>query len=182
MDMETPLVLELRENKLRDCLVEMSKRWLEAFHRKGVRLEAYIDPSIPTFRFDYQKVQQVTANLLDNALKHTPSGGTVVLRAAPHFWNRREQVVNMAPLKERRRFRLPRPNCAGVSVTGALEHDQKILDGYEAVSLSPHTSEESLAIGLTVAKRLVLEHHGKICVEASSTGSRYAFLLPMDQG
>src|SRR3989442_1598949 len=58
------LVLQLRENDLRDCLDELSKRWFEAFQRKGVRLEAKIDPSIPTFRFDYQKVQQVAANLI----------------------------------------------------------------------------------------------------------------------
>ena len=46
------LVLQLRENDLRDCLEELSKRWTEAFQRKGVRLEVNIDPSIATFRFD----------------------------------------------------------------------------------------------------------------------------------
>ncbi|MGH9743483.1 MAG: sensor histidine kinase, partial [Candidatus Acidiferrum sp.] len=80
------LVLQLRENDLRDCLDELSKRWSEAFQRKGVKLDASFDPSIPTFRFDYQKVQQAAANLLDNSLKHTPAGGTVTLRAGPHFW------------------------------------------------------------------------------------------------
>ncbi|MGH9741000.1 MAG: sensor histidine kinase, partial [Candidatus Acidiferrum sp.] len=80
------LVLQLRENDLRDCLDELAKRWSEAFQRKGVKLEASFDPSIPTFRFDYQKVQQAAANLLDNSLKHTPAGGTVTLRAGPHFW------------------------------------------------------------------------------------------------
>src|SRR6201984_2064923 len=69
------LVLQLRENDLRDCLDEVAKRWSEAFQRKGVKLEASFDPSIPNFRFDYQKVQQAAANLLDNALKHTPAGG-----------------------------------------------------------------------------------------------------------
>jgi nitrogen-specific signal transduction histidine kinase len=186
--MEEPF-LQLRENDLGNCLDELSKRWFETFQRKGVRLEANIDPSIPTFRFDCQKVQQVAANLLDNALKHTPSGGTVVLRAAPHFWER--CVATMAPMQERRRFRLPRPNSVEVSVTGALEHDQKILDDYDALTSefliarmeSPsraQTSEESRAIGLTVAKRLVLAHHGKIWVEPSPTESRYVFLLPMD--
>src|SRR3984893_3623662 len=33
------LVLQMRENDLRDCLEEMAKRWMEAFQRKGVRLE-----------------------------------------------------------------------------------------------------------------------------------------------
>ena len=76
-----------------------------------------------------------------------------------------------------------RPNGVQVTVTGALEHDQKILDGYSTVPPSrAQTFEESLAIGLTIAKRLILAHHGKIWVEASSAGSRYAFLMPMDQG
>src|SRR5271168_3362839 len=87
------LVLQLRENDLRDCLDELAKRWSEAFQRKGVKLEASFDPSVPTFKFDYQKVQQAAANLLDNALKHTPAGGTVTLRAAPHFWERRVAAV-----------------------------------------------------------------------------------------
>jgi signal transduction histidine kinase len=87
------LVLQLRENDLRDCLDELAKRWTEAFQRKGVKLDATFDPSIPTFRFDYQKVQQAAANLLDNSLKHTPAGGTVTLRAAPHFWERRATTV-----------------------------------------------------------------------------------------
>src|SRR5260370_14760939 len=62
------LVLQLRENDLRDCLDELSKRWLEAIPRKSVKLDASFDPSIPPFRFAYQKVQQAAANLLHNAL------------------------------------------------------------------------------------------------------------------
>jgi signal transduction histidine kinase len=176
------LVLQLRENDLRDCLDELSKRWVEAFQRKGVRLEANIDPSIPTFRFDYQKVQQVAANLLDNALKHTPSGGTVVLKAAPHFWDRR--VATMAPLEERRRFRLPRPNSVEVSVrdSGAgipAEHHQEIFEDF--VRVDRNTS--GMGLGLAIAKRLIQAHRGKIWVESDpNSGSRFAFLLPMDQG
>src|SRR5256714_14696437 len=123
------LVLQLRENDLRDCLDEMAKRWAEAFQRKGVRLDVNLDPSIPTFRFDYQKVQQAAANLLDNSLKHTPSGGVVTLVAKPNFWERR--VAELAPTQERRRFRLPRPNSVEVSVSDsgsgiAPEHHQEI--------------------------------------------------------
>src|SRR5258708_27801166 len=99
---------------MRDCMDEMAKGWAEAFQRKGVKLEVNLDPSIPTFRFDYQKVQQAAANLLDNALKHTPAGGTVTLHAGPHFWERR--VAEAAPIQERRQFRLPRPNSFAVSV------------------------------------------------------------------
>jgi len=175
------LVLQLRENDLRDCLVEMTGRWSEAFQRKGVKLETQIDPSIPTFKFDYQKVQQAAANLLDNALKHTPTGGTVVLRAKPHFWERR--VAEVAPVEERRRFRLPRPNSAEVSVTDsgtgiAPEHHQEIFEDF--VRVDRNTS--GMGLGLAIAKRLIQAHRGKIWVESESQrGSTFAFLLPMDQ-
>jgi signal transduction histidine kinase len=176
------LVLQLRENDLRDCLGELSKRWMEAFQRKGVRLDASIDASIPTFRFDYQKVQQAAANLLDNSLKHTPAGGSVTLRAAPHFWERR--VAALAPVEERRRFRLQRPNSVEVSVadTGpgiAAEHHQEIFEDF--VRVDRNTS--GMGLGLAIAKRLIQAHRGKIWVESESrSGSRFTFLLPMDQG
>ncbi len=176
------LVLQLRENDLRDCLDELSKRWSEAFQRKGVKLEASFDPSIPTFRFDYQKVQQAAANLLDNSLKHTPAGGSVTLRAGPHFWERR--VAGVAPAQERRRYRLPRPNSVEVSVTDsgpgiAAEHHQEIFEDF--VRVDRNTS--GMGLGLAIAKRLIQAHRGKIWVESEhQRGSTFTFLLPMDPG
>lgn len=176
------LVLQLRENDLRDCLEELAKRWTDAFQRKGVRLESCVDPSIPTFRFDYQKVQQAAANLLDNALKHTPEGGVVTLRAAPHFWERR--VATVKATEERRRFRLPRPNSAEVSVSDsgpgiAPEHHQEIFEDF----VRADRNTPGMGLGLAIAKRLIQAHRGKIWVESESPkGSRFSFLLPMDQG
>jgi len=175
------LVLQLRENDLRDCLDEVAKRWSEAFQRKGVKLEASFDPSIPNFRFDYQKVQQAAANLLDNALKHTPAGGMVTLHAGPHFWERR--VSEVAPIQERRRFRLPRPNSVEVSVadTGPgipAEHHQEIFEDFVRVD----RNTTGMGLGLAIAKRLIQAHRGKIWVEdGQAGGSKFTFLLPMDQ-
>src|SRR6267142_732687 len=175
------LVLQLRENDLRDCLEEVAKRWAEAFQRKGVKLEAAFDPSIPNFRFDYQKVQQAAANLLDNALKHTPAGGTVTLHAGPHFWERR--VAEVAPIQERRQFRLPRPNSVEVSVADSgpgipAEHHQEIFEDFVRVD----RNTTGMGLGLAIAKRLIQAHRGKIWVESEPVGgSRFTFLLPMDQ-
>lgn len=176
------LVLQLRENDLRDCLEELAKRWSEAFQRKGVKLDASFDPSIANFKFDYQKVQQAAANLLDNALKHTPAGGTVRMRAAPHFWERR--VAEVAPIQERRRFRLPRPNSVEVSVADSgpgipAEHHQEIFEDFVRVD----RNTTGMGLGLAIAKRLIQAHRGKIWVESEpTTGSKFTFLLPMDQG
>jgi signal transduction histidine kinase len=175
------LVLQLRENDLRDCLEDLAKRWAEAFQRKSVKLDMYFDPSVPTFKFDYQKVQQAAANLLDNSLKHTPGGGTVTLRAAPHFWERR--VAESLPSQERRRFRLPRPNSVEISVSDsgpgiAAEHHQEIFEDF--VRVDRNTS--GMGLGLAIAKRLIQAHRGKIWVESEPRkGSTFTFLLPMDQ-
>ena len=175
------LVLQLRENDLRDCLAEIGSRWSEWYQRKGVKLETNLDPSIPSFKFDYQKVQQVVSNLMDNALKHTPSGGSVVLRARPHFWERR--VADVAPVEDRRRFRLPRPNSVEVSVTDsgpgiAPEYHQEIFEDFMRVD----KNTSGMGLGLAIAKRLIQAHRGKIWVESEAhRGSTFAFLLPMDE-
>src|SRR5579872_2442562 len=79
------LVLQLRENDMRDCVTDLTCRWQDAFKRAEVHLEIKMSPEMPHFKFDYQKVQQCMANLLDNALKHTQAGGLVTLRAEQHF-------------------------------------------------------------------------------------------------
>jgi len=175
------LALHLRENNLADCLEELAVRWQEAFQKKGVRLETRIEPGLPVFRFDYQKVQQAVANLLDNALKHTPAGGSVTLRAGPHFWDRR--VAALTPVQERRRAHAPKPNSVEVSVsdTGpgiATEHHQEIFEDF--VRVDPNTT--GMGLGLAIAKRLIQAHRGKIWVDSTpECGSTFAFLMPLDQ-
>ena len=174
------LVLHLRENDLRDCLGELATRWHEAFVRKQVRLDATLSGDLPIFKFDYQKVQQTVANLLDNALKHTPAGGHVKLRAEVHFWERRsaEELQSV----ERRRERVQRPNSLKVSVsdTGpgiASEHHQEIFEDFVRVD----RTSSGMGLGLAIAKRLVQAHCGKIWVESEPRrGCTFTFLLPMD--
>jgi signal transduction histidine kinase len=174
------LVLHLRENDLRDCLSELATRWHEAFVRKQVRLDTILDTSIPIFKFDYQKVQQTVANLLDNSLKHTPAGGNVAFRAEPYFWERRstEEVQS----QDRRRERVQQPNCIKVSVSDsgpgiASEHHQEIFEDFVRVD----RTSSGMGLGLAIAKRLVQAHRGKIWVESEPRrGSTFTFLLPID--
>ena len=174
------LVLHLRENDLRDCLSELVTRWHEAFVRKHVKLDAMLGGELPIFKFDYQKVQQTVANLLDNALKHTPAGGHVTLRAELHFWERRsaEEMQSV----ERRRERVHHPNSLKVSVsdTGpgiASEHHQEIFEDFVRVD----RTSSGMGLGLAIAKRLVQAHRGKIWVDSEPRrGCTFTFLLPID--
>jgi signal transduction histidine kinase len=174
------LVLHLRENDLRDCLSELATRWHEAFVRKHVRLDTVLNSDIPIFKFDYQKVQQTVANLLDNSLKHTPPGGHVTFRAELHFWERRsaEEIQN----QDRRRERVLHPNCIKVSVSDsgpgiASEHHQEIFEDFVRVD----RTSSGMGLGLAIAKRLVQAHRGKIWVDSEPRrGCTFTFLLPID--
>jgi signal transduction histidine kinase len=174
------LVLHLRENDLRDCLGELATRWRETFIRKHVRLDTTLNNDLPIFKFDYQKVQQTVANLLDNALKHTPSGGHVELRAELHFWERRS--VDEVQSVDRRRARVQHPNSIKVSVsdTGsgiASEHHQEIFEDFVRVD----RTSSGMGLGLAIAKRLVQAHRGKIWVDSEpQRGCIFTFILPMD--
>src|SRR5258708_31566056 len=136
---------------------------------------------MPKSRFDYEKAQKAAANLLDNALKHSPSGGRVTLHAGPHFWERR--VEEVAPIQERRRFRLPRPNSVEVSVADngpgiPAEHHQEIFEDFVRVD----RNTTGMGLGLAIAKRLIQAHRGKIWVESEPVGgSKFTFLLPRSE-
>jgi len=174
------LVLHLRENDLRDCLSELTTRWHEAFLRKQIRLESILDSDLPIFKFDYQKVQQTVANLLDNASKHTPAGGQVTLRAELHFWERRsaEEIQSV----ERRRDLAQQPNSVKISVSDsgpgiASEHHQEIFEDFVRVD----RTSSGMGLGLAIAKRLVQAHRGKIWVNSEPRrGCVFTFLLPID--
>ena len=173
------LVLQFHENDLRDCVTDLAGRWKDAFQRAGVQLEIDLHPGLPLFRFDYQKVQQCIVNLIDNALKHTPAGGRVMLRAAPHFWERR--LAETAPSEERRRGNGQRPNSILITVTDtgtgiAAEFHQEIFE--EFVRVDPSSS--GMGLGLAITKRLIQAHRGKVWVDSElGRGSSFSFLLPI---
>ena len=174
------LVLHLRENDLRDCLGELVRRWRETFVRKQVRLDTIMGGDLPIFKFDYQKVQQTVANLLDNALKHTPAGGNVTVQVELHFWERRS--TEEAQSVDRRRDRVQLANSIKVSVsdTGsgiASEHHQEIFEDFVRVD----RTASGMGLGLAIAKRLVQAHRGKIWVDSEPRrGCTFNFLLPID--
>ena len=174
------LVLHLRENDLRECLTELAALWKDSFVRNRMRLETHLPAQLAPFPFDYQKIQQIVANLLDNALKHTPGGGQVTLSAEPYFWERR--AANISPNVERRRFPESLWNSVMVSVVDsgpgiAPEHHQEIFEEFVRVD----RSSSGMGLGLAISRRLVQAHRGKIWVDSEiGRGCTVKFLLPAD--
>jgi len=174
------MVLQLRDNDARECLTEIGELWRDAFLRVRVRLETHLPPRLAPFQFDYQKVQQIITNLLDNAMKHTPPEGHVILAAEPYFWERRS--ASASPRVERRRGRAKSWNSVMISVADsgpgiAPEHHQEIFEDFVRVD----RSSAGMGLGLAICKRLIQAHRGKIWVESEvGRGCTVKVLLPAD--
>src|ERR1035438_7004681 len=173
------------QNEIADinsCLREIAEFWAQRFQDKAIAFYFLPDEKLPVFPFDWYKVQHVVSNLLDNAMKYTPSSGTVWLHVEPYFWERR--AIKRKPLVERRRRLVAAPNCCRISVadTGpgiAPEFQQEIFEEYFRLT-TEGTRTEGHGLGLAIARRLVQASGGKIWVESEPGGaasSRFLCLL-----
>lgn len=176
------LTLKYALGDLNACLSELYTYWLSSFQKKGVALYPPMQKKMTHFPFDYDKVQHVVSNLLENALKFTPPGGTVWLTAEPYIWERRSREEQSVP-HDRRKQALTASNSVRVAVsdTGpgiAPEYHQEIFDDFVKL---PQQGDPAggMGLGLAIAKRLVAAHNGKIWVESElGSGSTFCFLLP----
>ena len=165
---------------INSCVREIAEVWAQRFQDKAIAFYFLPGERLQPFPFDYYKVQHIVSNLLDNAMKYTPSSGTVWLHIEPSFWERR--TIQRPAAVERRRQRVNSPNCCRISVsdTGpgiAPEFQQEIFDEY--FRLTPEgTRAEGYGLGLAIARRLVQAAGGKIWVESESgSGSKFSFLV-----
>lgn len=179
------LTLRLEVGDLQVCLSELHQYWRSSFKKKGIMLTfkpgtAAIQP----FPFDYDKVQHVVSNLLENALKFTPAGGAVELAVEPYHWERRSRA-SRAVRQERRARSSGALNTARVSVSDTgpgipPEYRQEIFDDFVKLSCAGE-SGRGMGLGLAIAKRFVLAHGGKIWVEGDPDGgSIFRVLLPLN--
>ena len=161
------------------CLCEIAGFWAQRFQDKAIAFYFFPDEQLPAFPFDWYKVQHIVSNLLDNAMKYTPSSGSVWLHVEPYFWERR--TIKRKPLVERRRRLVATPNCCRISVsdTGpgiAPEFQQEVFEEYFRLTAAGSRAEGH-GLGLSIARRLVQAAGGKIWVESESgNGSKFSFL------
>ena len=152
------LTMELREAKV-DGVVKSCVRGLEAEARaKRVRLEADLEEPLPVVRCAPDKVERVLLNLLANALRHTPSDGSiaVIVRARP------EGVVVAVE-----------DSGEGLSAEAAGRMFERFWRGE-----APRTSR-SAGLGLAIARGLVEAQGGRIWAEnRAGGGARVSFTLP----
>jgi signal transduction histidine kinase len=178
------LEMRFEIGNLNACLAEVCSFWSPRFQEKGVAFYFLENEKVEPFPFDYERVQRVMSNLLENALKFTPAGGTVWLHCEPHMWERR--AVFKPSGQERRRRSMEAPNAVRISVadTGPgipPEFHQEIFNDFFQVP-EDSNNNPGMGLGLGIARRLIQAHRGKIWVESESgSGSKFCVLLPLKQ-
>jgi signal transduction histidine kinase len=134
-----------------------------AIKAKGLSLTVDLADRLPLCHVDSHRIGQVLRNLLDNAVAHTPAGGAIAITAGEQgSW------VEVA-----------------VADTGEgipPEDLPNIFERFYRVDKSRARATGGSGLGLTIAKRLVEAHGGKIGVQSEpGKGSRFAFTIPVSE-
>ena len=122
-----------------------------------------VPDDFPVIRADPGRLRQVLNNLVSNALKYSPLGSTVTLRARERG---RDQVM-VEVIDE------------GLGVPA--DQAGRLFQKFERVRNPEHLKIPGTGLGLYICKRIVEGHRGRIWVESEpGQGSTFAFTLPLD--
>jgi signal transduction histidine kinase len=151
---------------IRDALDQVSALNASLLKKKHLQLAVEVDAELPLVNADREKITHIVGNLLGNAIEFTPSGGRVWLRAT-----RAQGVEAPAVLIE--------VGDTGVGISA--EHHDLIFREFAQVDSTPSRPHHGTGLGLTIARKLVELHGGRIWVESElGTGSRFYFTVPVE--
>jgi signal transduction histidine kinase len=153
--------LELSTFSFRDALQSGVTIVRERASRHNITLAVKVSDELVLVEADERKVKQIMYNLLSNAVKFTPDGGRVDVTASRDNGEVRVEV---------------RDNGIGIAETDQA----RIFEEFQQVGRE--RSREGTGLGLTLTKRFVELHGGRITLEsAPGKGSIFAFTLPLRQ-
>jgi signal transduction histidine kinase len=124
----------------------------------SLHLKSELPYNLPAIFADSGRLQQVFANLLGNAIKFTPAGGTITVRAVAAG-----DVVQFS-----------------VADTGSGIPEEDIPHLFERFWQAPPTARQGTGLGLSIVRGIVLTHGGRLWVDSQvGTGSTFSFTLPV---
>ena len=144
----------------RDILREVAEEAGEAVRSRNLRLRSEGNEALPSLPLDRLRIKHVLAHFIDNATKHSPTGGTITLRARLLD----EHLLRFSVVDD------------GEGI--AAEHQARVFDKFFRVPGQPKTG---LGLGLSVAQQIVQAHQGRIGVFSKlGSGSEFYCDLPLD--
>jgi len=155
------LQLELCPNSLSDLISDTLESFTVQAERQGVRLEGNCAPGIDPVSMDTQKIGRVLANLVGNALRHTPAGGSVSVSATTTSASVQVQVSDTGE---------------GIGADDL----PRVFEQFYRGEKSRSRATGGAGLGLAIAKGIVETHGGRIWAESQlGQGTRFVFTLPV---
>ena len=152
--------LERSDVPARPLLDRVVDEWRGKAEARGVRLSADVEPRELVLRVDEQRLLQVLGNLVANAIRHSPPGGSVVVRAGAADSRTRIEVVDEGP---------------GIRPDEA----ERVFERFYRSDPARAVTEGGAGLGLAIARWIVELHGGAIRPEAAEpTGCRMVVELP----
>lgn len=128
---------------------------------KGLRVSVDIDENLPKFRGDGFLLGQMFINLIDNAVKYTPEGGTIGVEIKHPDSQFKIEVID-----------------TGIGIP--KDHLARIFERFYRVDKTRSRKIGGTGLGLSIVKHIVIMHGGKIEVESEvGKGSRFMITLPL---
>lgn len=155
------LKLVYQEEDIAKLVKQAVTPWQSQLAAKEISLSLDLPDNLPLVNIDWQRVNQVLHNLLENAVAYTHKGGTINVAATTQGdW------VEV---------------CVSDTGEGIPAEDlPNIFERFYRVDKSRARVTGGSGLGLTIAKRLVEAHGGKITVQSKlGKGSRFSFTLPI---
>jgi two-component system, NtrC family, sensor histidine kinase KinB len=148
--------LALRPRRLSEIAQQTAESFALRAEEDGIVLELDLEET-PELPLDAQRLQQAVGNLLSNALKYTPRGGTVQLRTCVHGSQVELNVID--------------------SGIGMSDHEQtNLFTPYYRTRTARDSAITGHGIGLSLTRQIVVAHGGQISVR-SRPGEGSAFTL-----
>jgi signal transduction histidine kinase len=155
------LTVELRETSINDLIGSCVRSVAAQAAARGEQLQTRIDESLPAVNCAPEHVQRVLLNLLTNALRHTPSDGSVAVAAEP-VGEELHVIVE--------------DSGAGLTPEAA----QRMFERFWRQDPSRTRANGNAGLGLAIARGLVEAHGGRVWAEnRAEGGARVAFSLPL---
>ncbi len=145
---------------LRNSLIVIKEKCLE----HGISLDLHIPQELTGVKItvDERKLKQVMFNLLSNAVKFSHDGGLIEVGARQQ---RKELVISISD--------------TGIGISP--KYQERIFEGFFQIEDSLHEKIPGTGLGLSLSKRLVETHGGRIWMESKGEGkgSRFCFTVPL---
>ncbi len=144
---------------IRDLVLTTAKGFEKQAGDKGIKMAYGVPEGLPKVLGDRDRLEQVVVNLLDNAIKYTPSGGTVSVAASRSGdWVRVE-------IKD-----------TGIGIPA--DDISRIFERFYRVDKARSRELGGTGLGLAIVKHIIQGHNGKLLVESTpGKGSVFSFSI-----